>query len=65
MKLIPATGEDLVSVCLMANVPDKLVVWCIKNVVQGDGQLNNPETRAKMATVDRYIVDNEVSKFVA
>ena len=32
--LILATGQDFVRVGLMSYIPDKLIVWCVKNIVQ-------------------------------
>ena len=48
MENITSASQYLMSVCLVANVPNNLVKWCIKCIVQGNGQLNNSKTGTKM-----------------
>src|SRR3989338_6169400 len=37
MKNIAATGKYFVSVCLMANIPNKLIIRGIENIMEGNG----------------------------
>ena len=40
LELLAVTGEDLVRVGLMPDVSHKLVIRCVKNIVNGNGKLN-------------------------
>ena len=44
-----SAGQNLVRVGLMANVPDQLVVRRIENIVQRDGELDDPQPCPQMA----------------
>ena len=50
---VPPPGEDLVGVALVADVPDELVPGRVEDVVEGQGQLDDPEVRGQMAAVLR------------
>jgi len=50
MELIVSTGEDLVDIGLVTRIPNDLVPGRIKYVVEGDGQLGDPQTSAEMAS---------------
>ncbi len=63
-KVVAPPGQDFVTVGLMAYIPHQLVVGRIENVVQGHGELHYPQAGSKMAAIDRYIVDDELPKFV-
>jgi hypothetical protein len=43
MENIAATGQDFMSVCLVTDVPDKLIVRCIENIMESDSKLDNSE----------------------
>ena len=49
---VAATGQDLVGIALVADIPDDLVARGVKDRVQGDGQFDNAEARAKVAAGD-------------
>ena len=53
------------SVGLVTYIPYQLIIGGFKNVVQRHRQLNNAQTCAKMATINRNIIDNKLAKFVA
>src|SRR5689334_20645272 len=58
MELRPAAGKDLMSVCLVAYIPYKLIVGGIKCPMQGHRQLHDAEAGAEVAAVDAdYIND--------
>ena len=43
-KAIAPAGEYLVAVCLVADVPDNLVLGCVEGVVQREGQFHRAKT---------------------
>ncbi len=50
MKFIPAAGDQFMGIALMAYIPDKFVFWRLKDIVQGKGKFNDPETGCQMPT---------------
>jgi hypothetical protein len=42
-------GQDLVHVCLMADVPDETVTGGVEHPMEGDRQLDDTEIRGKVA----------------
>jgi hypothetical protein len=65
VKLVSPSGENLMAIRLVPDVPHKLVVWGIEYVVKCDGEFDYSQTGAKMASIDRNIIDNELAKFFA
>src|SRR5262249_32115943 len=61
---IPAAGEDLVRVSLMANVPYQFVIGGVKDVMQCDRQFDHPEASSKVAARDRDRVDRLRAQFI-
>ncbi len=59
-KVFPP-GEDLVHIRLVPGVPDEGIAGRIKNSVQGNGQLDNTEIRAKVPTGPGDLLDEEGS----
>src|SRR5258706_9761611 len=59
-----AAGQDLVRIGLVADIPDDLVLRRIEDAVQGDGELDDAEPGAEMATGDRNRVDKLVAQFI-
>ena len=43
MKGIPSASEKLMGVGLMSHIPDHLVPRCLKDIVQGNGQLHRTQ----------------------
>src|SRR5438445_5108283 len=64
MKLIASSGQYLVRVSLMADVPDELVARRIKNVVHRHRELDRSETCSCVASDPRAGVDNELANLV-
>src|SRR5882672_9811811 len=58
-----ASGQDLVRIGLMADIPDDLVLRRIEDAVQGHGELDDAEASAEMAAGDRNRVDKLVAQF--
>ena len=54
---IAPTGEDLVRIGLMADVPDQPVARRVEDVVQRDGELDHAEPGAEVAAGDRNGAD--------
>ena len=50
---VAPTGEDLMRVGLVADIPDQPVARRIEDMMQRDGQLNHAEPGAEMAAGDR------------
>jgi len=51
MKLIFATGQQLVHVALMTHIPDEFVLGRLKDAVQRECEFDHPEVGSEMATV--------------
>ena len=60
MKQVPAAGEDLVRIGLVANIPDQFVIWGVKYIVNGHGQLYSPQAAAYMPRVFGSFLDDEI-----
>ena len=50
LEVLEATGQELVGVALVANIPYELVVWGVKDIMDGQGQLNNAQAGCEMAS---------------
>ena len=57
--------EDLMSVSLMAHVPDDLILRHVIHIMQCDGQLHDAEARSQVSRIMRELVDDETTQFVA
>ena len=53
MKAVATTGKNLVGICLMTDVPDYVVTWRIKAVVQSDRQFDRSEVGAEVTARGR------------
>jgi hypothetical protein len=49
----------------MAHVPYDAVFGGVIDIVKGNGNLGNTETRRQMTGIDRYLLDNVLSQFIA
>jgi hypothetical protein len=56
-ELLPASGQDLVNVSLMADVEEDLVDRGLKDAVQSDRELDDAEVRAEVASCFGKCVD--------
>ncbi len=59
-----ATGEDLVRVGLVADVPDQTIVGRVEDVVQGDGQLDDAQAGTEMPAGLANRVEQLLAQFV-
>ena len=62
---LAASGDDLVGVGLVADIPDDLVLRGFEDIMQRRGQLHGPEARSQVPRVDRTLVDDIASQLVA
>ena len=58
---LAAPGQDLVSVALMADVPDQPVVGGVEHVVQRDGQLHGTEAGRQVTAGAAHRLDDELT----
>lgn len=59
VESISAACEQFVNVCLVADIPDETVTGRIKDPVQGDCQLYDPQIGGEVATRLRDLLENE------
>ena len=52
------------TICLMANIPNNLIIWGIKYIVKSHCKFHHTQACTKMATIDRNIVYNEIPKLI-
>src|SRR5262245_35374352 len=61
---ITPARQNFVRVGLVTNVPNQLVIGCVKNVVKGDRKFDHAETRAEMTAGDSDSVDRFRAQFI-
>ncbi len=61
---VAASGDDLVRISLMADIPDQPVVRGVEDVMQRDGEFDHAEARTEMAAGHRNRVDGLDPQFV-
>ncbi|CAB4937965.1 unannotated protein [freshwater metagenome] len=59
VELLDAPREHLVDIRLMPGIPDHDVLGRLEDAVQRNGQLDDPEVRAEVATGGRYLLNEE------
>ena len=59
------SGEDLVPVGLVPNVPNELVVGRIEDVMQRHGELHHTKAGAEVAALYAHHIDDEIAEFLA
>ena len=64
-ELVAPSGQYLVSVGLMSDVPYEAVVGRVEDVVQCHRQLHDTERRGKVPRVDSHLADDVVAQFAA
>jgi hypothetical protein len=57
-KIIPSAGKDFMTISLMTNVPNQLIVRSIEYIVKGNRQFNDAQAGSKMASMDADYIDN-------
>ena len=64
-ELLFASGEYLVAVGLVADVPHQAVVGCVVDIMQCHGQFHNTQAGGEMSGIARDFVDDVLSQFTA
>src|SRR5690606_16442581 len=64
MKHIFPACKNFVAISLVAYIPNQLIAGCIENVVQRSRKLNYPKACTKMPSINRHIVNDEMTQFV-
>ena len=65
VHLAASACQNLVAICLVAHVPDELVLWAVKHVVQRNGQLHHTQAAAQMAASLGDLVHNVCAQLLA
>src|SRR5262249_45096458 len=61
---VAATGEDLMRIGLVADVPYQPVAWRIENPVQGDSELHDTEPGTQMASRHRHDINGLLPQLI-
>jgi hypothetical protein len=64
-KSVFSACQYLVSVSLMAYIPNYLVIGRIIDIVERNRQLNNTEACSEMAGIGAYFVNDKLPEFIA
>ena len=62
---VTPAGQDFMRIDLVADIPDDLVIRCIKQVMQRDRQFDHAKTGAEMATCDRNGINGLRTQFIS
>ena len=65
MKSFPASGENLVAVCLMSHIPNQLIFGKVKDTVQRKSQFHCSQTRRQMPAVFGHGFHNKGPQFLS
>ncbi|STO99011.1 Uncharacterised protein [Grimontia hollisae] len=49
-QLFAASGQDLMGISLMADIPDQVIKWRVIHIVKRHSQFDRTKTRGKVAT---------------
>src|SRR5204862_7658983 len=61
---VAPSGQDLVRIGLVADIPDQAIAGCIEGVMDGGGQFDHAEAGAEMAARDGDRVDRLLTQLV-
>jgi hypothetical protein len=64
MKVIAAARQQFMGISLVSDIPNQFVMGCVKNIMDGDCQLNGTETGGKMASGFGYNLNNDLTDFI-
>ena len=53
------------SIGLMSNIPNQLIVGCVEHIMQRNGQFDHTEACTKVPPVDGYDIDDILTQFIA
>ena len=62
---VATSCKYLVTISLMTYIPHDAVVGGIEDIVQGNGNLDDAQTRGKVTGIDRHLVDNVLAQLAA
>ena len=65
MKNVPASCENFVCISLVADIPYKLIIRRVENVMNGNSQFNGPQAGTQMAGVMRNHINNVLPNLAA
>ena len=65
MKSLLASGQDLVGIGLVANIPDDLIIRCIENIMDGDSQFNGSKTGTQVARIGGDDIEDKLADLIA
>jgi hypothetical protein len=54
LELVFPSGQQFMGICLMADIPDYLIIGTVENPVQGNRQLDNSQAGGQMPTVNSH-----------
>jgi hypothetical protein len=58
MKILLATGQNFMAICLMPHIPYELIVRGIEYIVKSYGQVNHTEASPEMPPIHRHTINN-------
>src|SRR6185312_13613146 len=61
---VAPSRQNFVRVGLMADIPDQLVIGCVKNVMESDRQFDDTQARSEMSSGDGDCVDGFGTQFI-
>ena len=64
MQLVSPAGKYLMSICLMSDIPNELVIGRVEHIMHRHRQLDRPEARARMPANARARIDNKLSNLI-
>src|SRR5262245_17635882 len=62
---ITPAGQNFVRIGLVTNVPNQLVIGCVRNVVKGNREFDNAEKRAEMNACNSDSIDRSLAQFIS
>ena len=65
VETLASTGQNLVAVGLVSDVPHDLVLGGVEDVMQGHGKLDDAKAGAKVPTFFRHHIDDELTQLIA
>ena len=60
IKDILSAGEDLMGICLVADIPDDFIERSIENIMDGNSQLNRSQAGPQVSGIGRDHINNEL-----
>jgi len=60
-EALPAAGDELVHVGLVARIPDEGILGAVEDAVEGERELNHPQVRREVAAAPGDVLDQELT----